>query len=245
MSKLTLPSLLMLSSLLLISCGGEDATSAADSASETDNKSLLPAEVQSAIDSEKSTLNQELTNTLSFMGNEERLAYDLYNALYKQYPNLNQLNNIATKSEYKHIAAVQLLVQKYIYDENDFTNIDGSPLGYENTDIPDMQAGTYDIKAIQQLYDTLYAKGVVSETDALEVGCMVEVTDVNDLNEKIAIAQSSNASDIETVFDFLRDGSYNHYWAFDDGLRNKGVENGCCSLGTIDGVNYCHAEYPK
>ncbi|OPX54204.1 hypothetical protein SAMN02745127_03136 [Oceanospirillum multiglobuliferum] len=239
MKKIILPSLLILSSLLLISCSGGDNTS------ETSNTSLLPKDVQSAIDGEKSTLTQELKNTLSFMGNEERLAYDVYNALYQQFPNINQLKNISTESEYKHISAVQLLVRKYIYDENDFTNLDASPLGYKDTNISVMQAGVYDIKSIQVLYDELYAKGINSEQDALEVGCMVEVTDINDLNEKIEIAKNSSAKDIEAVFNFLREGSYNHYWAFDNGLKNKGIENGCCSLGTIDGVNYCHNEYPK
>jgi len=43
------------------------------------------------------------------------------------------------------------------------------------------------------------------------------------------------------VFNFLRDGSYKHYWAFDKGLKNMGIDNGCCSLGT----NYCHPEYPQ
>lgn len=189
-------------------------------------------------------MTQELKNTLSFMGNEERLAYDVYNALYKQYPDLKQLANIASRSEYKHVAAVQLLVRKYIYDENDFSNIDLSPLGYKDVEIAEMQPGIYDIETIQSLYDSLYAKGLNSEQDALEVGCIVEVTDVNDLNEKIELAHENNAPDIEVVFNFLRDGSYNHYWAFDKGLKSKGVTDGCCSLGVIDGVNYCHNEYP-
>ncbi len=47
------------------------------------------------------------------------------------------------------------------------------------------------------------------------------------------------------LFTVLRDASYNHYWAFDKGLKDLGVSDGCCSLGTIDGINYCHSEYPK
>ncbi|MDP0563243.1 MAG: DUF2202 domain-containing protein [Candidatus Endonucleobacter sp. (ex Gigantidas childressi)] len=237
--------LLISGSLFLTPCSGGYNNSNKSNKSNKGNSTLLPGKVQKAIDGEKSTMTQELKNTLSFMGNEERLAYDLYNALYQQFPNIKQLYNIPTKSEYKHITAVQLLVKKYIHDENDFTNIDASPLGYKNTNILDMKAGVYDIQAIQSLYDKLYAKGIVSEKDALEVGCIVEVTDINDLNEKVEIAKNSNAKDIETVFNFLRDGSYKHYWAFDKGLKNKGIGNGCCSLGIIDGVNYCHDEYPK
>ncbi len=108
-----------------------------------------------------------------------------------------------------------------------------------------MKAGVYDIKAIQDLYDQLYAKGIKSKQDALEVGCIVEVTDVNDLDIRIDTAKNAGAEDIEIVLEYLRDGSYNHYWAFDKGLKNLGITDGCCSLGTIDGVDYCKRDYPK
>jgi len=179
------------------------------------------------------------------MGNEERLAYDVYNELYRQY-GTKQFTNIATKSEYKHITAVQGLVKKYLLnDDVNFTNVDAPSLGYMNTAIKDMKAGTYDISEIQALYDALVSKGSASEIEALKVGCMVEVVDVDDLDKDIILAQNENATDVITVFNFLRDGSYNHYWAFDKGLKNKGVNDGCCSVGTVDGVNFCHPEYPK
>jgi hypothetical protein len=237
--------LLIFNSFLLTACSGGSSNNGSDTGTSSSSVSQLPNTVQDAINGEKSTMTSELKNTLSFMGNEERLAYDIYNALYKQFPNLKQLNNIATKAEYKHIEAVQLLVRKYIDNENDFTNIDSSPLGYKDTDISDMKAGIYDIQSIQSLYDALYGKGLNSEKDALEVGCMVEVTDIDDLNKKIEVAQQSKADDIEEVFDFLRKGSYKHYWAFDRTLKKKDITEGCCSLGTIDGVNYCHNEYPQ
>ena len=200
----------------------------------------LPAAVADAIASERSILSQELTNTLAYMGNEERLAYDVYNELYRQY-GTKQFTNIATKSEYKHIIAVQGLIQKYkLSDDVNFTNVDLPALGYMNTAIEDMEAGTYDIAVIQRLYDDLVAQGSVSEVEALKVGCMIEVLDVNDLLEDLVLANNENATDLVTVFGFLLDGSYNHYWAFDKGLKNKGISDGCCVLGT----EYCHPEYP-
>ncbi len=39
----------------------------------------------------------------------------------------------------------------------------------------------------------------------------------------IALAQDSNASDVEEAFTFLRNASYNHYWAFDKGLKDLGL----------------------
>lgn len=70
---------------------------------------------------------------------------------------------------------------------------------------------------------------------------MVEVTDINDLLADIETARADGATDIVAAFEFLRDGSYSHYWAFDNGLKNMGVTDGCCSLGDA----YCHPEYPN
>jgi len=164
--------------------------------------------------------------------------------LYQQY-GTKQFTNVATKGEYQHIGAVQQLVQKYKLDDTNlsFTNV-VDPLGYMNTPIEAMDAGVYDVPEIQALYDNLMARAT-DETEALKVGCIIEVVDVNDLTHDIALAESENAADIVTVFNFLRDGSYNHYWSFDKGLKNKGITEGCCTLGVVDGVNYCHPEYPQ
>jgi len=39
---------------------------------------------------------------------------------------------------------------------------------------------------------------------------------------------------------FLRDGSYNHYWSFDKGLKNRDISAGCCTWAEL-----CHPEYPQ
>ena len=209
----------------------------------------IPQSMQEVILSAPSTLTQEAKNTLSYMGNEERLAHDVYLNLYNYHlangDEIKQLNNIGSSSEKTHIEIVQALVKKYITSPDEFTNIDSTELNYSQTPVEDMQMGTYDISSIQNLYDALYAKGIQSPQDALEVGCMVEVTDINDLTQKIAIAEDSNASDLVQAFEFLRDGSYSHYWAFDKGLKNMGITEGCCSIGEVNGVNYCHPEYPQ
>jgi len=188
----------------------------------------------------KSILTQEIKDSLSYMGNEERLAYDVYMNLYdyhKKYNNIEikQFYNISTRSEVKHISIVQSLVRRYNLKHSDFTNteetiVDGDSISPAkmSTMLPaNMPRGVYGIQKIQDLYNTLYALGKNSQEDALKVGCMVEVVDVNDLNEYITQAQNSNAQDVENAFEPLRKGSYNHYWAFDKALKNIGVENGC------------------
>lgn len=211
---------------------------------ETMNHLELPKEVEEALYSTSSTLSQDLLNTLSYMGNEERLAYDVYNKLYEAYPALNQMKNIAQRAEYKHIQTVQALVQKYASDLTAFTNLnetEGFSIEFSTADIKSMPAGVYNIDAISALYDTLITKGLQSKQDALEVGCMVEVTDIDDLDADIKIAEKSGAEDIVAAFNFLRDGSYAHYWAFDKGLKNMGVTEGCGVLGD----EYNHPEYPQ
>lgn len=234
MKKTIVRSVLTLGSMMVVvGCGGIGN----GSGRATDE---LPAEVQAAIAAPVSILSQELTDTLAYMGNEERLAYDIYNRLYGEW-GTKQFTNIATRSEYKHISVVQDMIQKYkTSDDVNFTNVDLQALGYMNTPIESMQAGRYDIAVIQDLYDDLIVQGLVSEVEALKVGCAVEVVDVTDLDRDISIAENENATDIVTVFNFLRDGSYKHYWAFDKGLKDRGVSAGCCAWDDL-----CHPEYPQ
>ncbi|QOR62161.1 DUF2202 domain-containing protein [Sulfurovum sp. ST-21] len=189
----------------------------------------------------ESNLTDAQKYTIAFMWNEEKLAKDLYLALNSIYPT-QQLENIATRSETKHQALVEELVQRY---DLNITNLIDYSEHYSEEELRAFEPGQFGIQAVQDLYDALYSIGSQSQQDALEVGCMVEVTDINDLNEEIAIAEEVNASDLVAVFSHLRDGSYNHYWAFDTGLKNLGITEGCCALGTIDGINYCHPEYPQ
>jgi len=193
-------------------------------------------------------LTQEIKDAIAYMGNEERLAYDVYKNLYELHlangDEIKQLLNIADKSEVRHIQTVRDIVNKYEINASELTKLDNTPVGDGETPIDSIR-GEYDIESIQELYNALIQKGEVSMQDALEVGCMVEVTDINDLNEYIQMAQEASIKDVEDAFTALREGSYNHYWGFDRGLKNLGVEDGCCSLGEIDGVNYCHEEYPQ
>ena len=191
------------------------------------------------------SLTQQNKNDLAFMGNEERLAYNVYMNLYNYHNNngneIKQLYNISSGSEVKHIETVRDLVNKYNIKPEDLTVLDSAPVASSTTDQSDLPDDKYGVAHIQTLYNDLMAKGESSVQDALEVGCMIEVTDINDLNPKIQNAIDSGAKDLEDAFSFLRDGSYNHYWAFDKGLKNLGIDDGCCSLGD----EWCHNEYPK
>ena len=198
--------------------------------------SQFPADVVDALNAPKSVLTQAVKDSLAYMYSEEGLAHDVYLAVYEEQP-ANQLQNIATRSEVNHIAAVNALAVKY----------DLNMTQYPDTDIPydisGIGSGKYPVEHIQELYDVLYAKGIQSRQDALEVGCMVEVVDIVDLDRYIGEATEANASDVLRVFTYLRDGSYNHYRAFDRGLKNMGISDGCCAVSDYEGLSFCHPEY--
>jgi hypothetical protein len=180
------------------------------------------------------TLNDAQKQLLVFMWNEEKLAKDVYLALNQIYPS-QQLSTIATQSEARHQEMVRALLEKYNLSVWEPLNASS---GYTDAAVSAVAPGAYTVTAVQTLYNTLYAKGIASARDSMEVGCMVEVTDVNDLTRDLPVV--SSLLDATAVFENLRAGSYNHYWAFDRGLKAIGVADGCCSLG----AGYCHLEYP-
>ena len=52
-------------------------------------------------------------------------------------------------------------------------------------------------------------------------------------------------SDVKQFTNIASNSEYKHNWAFDKGLINQGVAEGCCSIGVLNGIDYCHPEYPK
>ena len=183
------------------------------------------------------SLSAAQKETLAYMWNEEKLAKDIYLALNGIYPS-QQLSNIATKAETQHESSVEALLKKYNLSVRDVLNSSGTAT-YSAAALATIPAGSYTLPELQSLYNALYAEGSISAQKSLEVGCKVEVTDVNDLNKDLVIA--TGAQDLVIIFENLRAGSYYHYWAFDKGLKNIGVTTGCCSLGN----DFCHPEYPN
>jgi len=228
--------MLLATTLLFVFGCNSNSDGKKNSASEEKNESV-PANVTEALASEKYNLTQELKDSITYMYNEEKLAREIYLNINEKQP-LNQLYNIATKSEIKHEKAVDDLAVKY---DLNITLYPDTQEPYDKKAISKYGSGEFSVVAIQELYDMLYDKGIQSEKDALEVGCMVEVTDIVDLDKYMKQAKDSKALDVVAIFDFLREGSYKHYWAFDKGLKKSGVNDGCCSLGK----EYCHPEYPQ
>ena len=145
----------------------------------------------SVLDIPASDLSPEETASLLFMREEEKLARDVYDALYETWGQPT-FQNIAA-SEQAHMDEVKLLLDRY------------------NLADPALEPGSFTDPNLGALYDQLVAQGSTSLTDALKVGAAIEEIDILDLQERLA--QTDNA-DIQQVFNNLMSGSENHLRSF-------------------------------
>ena len=130
---------------------------------------------------------------LLFMREEEKLARDVYITMGEKWGN-NIFFNIAS-SEQKHMDAILNLLNKYKIADPTV----GKGVGeFTNTEL-------------QALYDSLVTMGEESALMALQVGGIIEETDVEDI---VAAISRTNKTDIKNVYTNLLNGSYNHMRAF-------------------------------
>lgn len=139
---------------------------------------------------------------LLHMLDEEKLARDVYNALYEKW-NVSIFSNIAA-AEQNHLNAILLLINSYT-----------------NLEVEVGEAGVYSKDEFALLYTQLVAQGSESLEAAYSVGALIEELDINDL--LIYLDQTSNENVI-IVFENLLRGSKNHLRAFNKNLVALGVE---------------------
>jgi hypothetical protein len=147
------------------------------------------------------TITPTEVESLSFMREEEKLAHDVYTALGAQWQT-NVFNNIAS-SEQTHTAQVKCLLDAFNLPDSALT-----------------EAGKFNNADLQNLYDALLARGATSLTEALNVGALIEETDILDLRKAI---ESAQAPEIKTVYESLLKGSENHLRAFTGALAQQGL----------------------
>lgn len=148
------------------------------------------------------TLSSDEVAALRYMREEEKLAHDVYVALYASW-GVQVFGNIA-ESETEHTEAILRLLQKY--------GVDDPAAG--------KAVGEFEDPSLQALHDQLVAQGRTSEIEGLKVGALIEETDIRDINSKIAITDNA---DIVAVYESLLCGSGNHLRAFNGQLLARGV----------------------
>jgi len=146
------------------------------------------------------TSSSEFSSGLIFMAEEEKVARDVYLYL-SEYWGSRIFSNIAS-SEQTHMDTVEELLNTY------------------SLPVPSTMdsRGVFENSELQELYDSLIAKGQQSLVDALEVGVLIEETDIIDLNE---LLEENPPSDVATAYNNLLDGSYSHLDSFNKQLSNN------------------------
>jgi hypothetical protein len=136
---------------------------------------------------------------LAFMREEEKLARDVYQELYRIW-GLPIFATISI-SEQRHFDALGSLLSRYQLPDP----AQGHP------------AGAFTDPELAVLYDALVEQGKSSVAAALRVGATIEDLDISDLRERLG--QTDNL-DITTVYQNLELGSCNHLRAFVAQLEN-------------------------
>jgi len=146
-------------------------------------------------------LSETELNNLKWMREEEKLARDVYLALYAKW-RISVFNNIAS-SEQSHMDGLLLLLNKYAIPDP------ASPV-----------AGVFNNPDLQALYYQLIEKGNSSLTNAYETGATIEDLDLLDLKNAQLV---NDNEDIRLVYESLMKGSRNHLRSFYKNLLNAGI----------------------
>ncbi len=144
-------------------------------------------------------LSEAEFNTLAFMREEEKMARDVYNALYEMWGTRN-FSNIAA-SEQSHMDKTKVFLD-----------------AYQITDPASPEVGVFNNDALQSFYDQLTARGAESELEAMKVGAMIEEVDIGDLQN--AIAETDN-EELAKMYTQLMLASHNHLRAFTSHIINS------------------------
>lgn len=143
---------------------------------------------------------QEITD-LKYMRSEEKLARDLYAALYTKWK--DPLFDNISQSEQRHMDAVLGLLTAYGVSDPD--------AGLQAAVLPD--AG------LQSLYNQLLAQGTTSVQAAAQAGIIFEETDIADLEQRLA---RTTDPAIIRVYNNLVRGSRSHIQSFTNHLLTLG-----------------------
>ncbi|MBJ2354855.1 DUF2202 domain-containing protein [Sphaerochaeta sp. S2] len=154
------------------------------------------------------TLTEEIVETtgaegLLYMAEEEKLARDVYLALYDMWGSRVFLN--IANAEQQHMDAVSAIM-----NDKEITN----PV--ENSEI-----GVFHNTEIAELYESLVAQGSTSIEEAFLVGAIIEDLDIYDLQRYIEASED----EVEIwVYNNLLRGSESHMRAFVRQLDRYGLD---------------------
>lgn len=139
------------------------------------------------------TITQAQADSLTYMREEEKLARDVYLAMYEKWQ--TAVFSTIASSEQNHMDAVKRLLDMYGLVD------------------PIQGTGVFTNSKLQALYNSLISRGHVSELEALKVGALIEETDIGDLQGYLS-SLNPLLPNIQQVYQNLLAGSENHLRAF-------------------------------
>ena len=160
-----------------------------------------PLEEQQNMVMEETMVTTHGEDGLTYMREEEKLARDVYLALYEKW-GIRTFLNIA-KAEQQHMDAVGALL--------DARNLKDPAKG--------APAGVCQNAELAKLYNELVALGSQSAADAFLVGAIIEDLDIYDLNQ--FLAQTEDEAEI-WIYTNLKRGSESHMRSFVRQLERYG-----------------------
>lgn len=161
---------------------------------------VLAPSMDSALVETPDLLDEELSILLK-MKEEEKLARDVYAALYAKWA--NPVFSRISKAESNHMNAIINLLKFY-----------------EEADTLVAESGVFQNTELQTLYTDLTTTGTLSLQEAFAVGALIEELDIKDLQEG---SQSTTNSNILLVYENLERGSRNHLRSFNRQLTALGI----------------------
>ena len=179
----------------------ESSASASATAPAADGSTPAPnsteaAETDAPAASTKTSSAAETEKLLVYLIEEEKLAHDVYQAMYDIW-GARVFGNILKSEDTHQTQVLTLLASRNIDDPRSSTE------------------GVFVNKDLQALYDDLIAKGSKSAVDAYEVGVMIEELDIKDISAQLATASDA---DVILTLEKLRSASENHLRAFNNQL---------------------------
>ncbi len=151
----------------------------------------------------ETVLGDELTASIVFLREEEKLARDVYFKL-NETVNSQVFTNISA-SEQTHMDAVLTLLNNYQIEDP----------------ILDNTTGVFQNEDLLELYKTLIAVGSENTVASYQVGAAIEEIDILDIQNLLTLAVGHD--DVVLTFDNLMRASRNHLRAFVKNLSNLGV----------------------
>lgn len=148
--------------------------------------------------------NTDELKHIQYIREEEKLARDVYEALYAKW-GVNPFGNIRL-SEQTHMDKMKWLIDKY--------NL-ADPIKLTKD-----EKGKFENQQLQELYYSLIKDGNKSLVDALKVGATIEELDIKDIQDAM---KQTHDSAILQVYENLVWASENHLNAFVSQLNRKGV----------------------